>query len=313
MRYLGGMTTQMINRPMLAARHIPNSISFPVLATPKLDGIRCIKLGGRALTRSFKPIPNIFAREWIEANIPDGCDGEIMLKDGNFSAISSGLGRHYGQPDFLFCAFDFVVDPSEPYFQRVRSLEALPNADRMEKVLPALIHNHAELSEYEQFCVSRGFEGIMVRDPMGPYKCGRSTEREGWLFKIKRFEDSDGVVVDTYEGLSNQNKATIDAFGKTHRGVSFAGMVRRGELGGFIVRAIDTGVEFRLAYNHVLGGLDREIAWRNRASLIGRIVKFSHQPSGAKDAPRFPQFMGWRAACDTEVNYEMPTLRKKAA
>jgi DNA ligase-1 len=298
---------------MLAARYIPNSVRFPVLATPKLDGIRCIKLGGRALTRSFKPVANIFARDWIETNVPDGCDGEIMLKHGNFSDISSGIGRHHGHPDFLFCAFDFVVDPTEPYFQRVKSLEGLPNADRMEKVLPALIHNHDDLSKYEQFCVSRGFEGIMVRDPMGPYKCGRSTEREGWLFKVKRFEDSEGVVIDTYEGLSNQNAPTLDAFGRTKRSVAGAGMVRRGELGGFIVRAIDTGVEFRLAYNHVAGGLDREIAWRHRTWLVGRIVKFSHQPSGAKDAPRFPQFIGWRAACDTELNYEMPTLRKKAA
>ena len=245
--------------------------------------------------------------------MPDGCDGEIMLKHGNFSEISSGIGRHHGQPDFLFCAFDFVVDPTEPYFQRVKSLEGLPNADRMEKVLPALIHDHDDLSKYEQFCLSRGFEGIMVRDPMGPYKCGRSTEREGWLFKVKRFEDSEGVVLDTYEGLSNQNAPTLDAFGKTKRSVAGAGMVRRGELGGFIVRVLDTGVEFRLAYNHVAGGLDREIAWRHRTSLVGRIVKFSHQPSGAKDAPRFPQFIGWRAACDTELNYEMPTLRKKAA
>lgn len=245
--------------------------------------------------------------------MPDGCDGEIMLRHGNFSEISSGIGRHHGQPDFLFCAFDFVVDPTEPYFQRVKSLEGLPNADRMEKVLPALIHNHEDLSKYEQFCVLRGFEGIMVRDPMGPYKCGRSTEREGWLFKVKRFEDSEGVVIDTYEGLSNQNAPTLDAFGRTKRSAAGAGMAGRGELGGFIVRVLDTGVEFRLAYNHVAGGLDREIAWRHRTSLVGRIVKFSHQPSGAKDAPRFPQFIGWRAACDTEVNYEMPTLRKKAA
>ncbi|MCX6879876.1 MAG: hypothetical protein NTW21_39640 [Verrucomicrobia bacterium] len=60
-----------ITKPMLASKcERPDLLPFPVLATPKLDGIRCLKLGGRALTRSFKPISNRFAREWIEANLP---------------------------------------------------------------------------------------------------------------------------------------------------------------------------------------------------------------------------------------------------
>ena len=75
-----------ITKPMLASKcENPHLLPFPVLATPKLDGIRCLKLGGKALTRSFKPISNRFAREWIEANLPDGVDGELMLRDGTFS------------------------------------------------------------------------------------------------------------------------------------------------------------------------------------------------------------------------------------
>ena len=46
-----------ITKPMLAGKcERPDALNFPVLATPKLDGIRCLKIGGRALTRSFKPI-----------------------------------------------------------------------------------------------------------------------------------------------------------------------------------------------------------------------------------------------------------------
>jgi DNA ligase-1 len=75
-------------------------------------------------------------------------------------------------------------------------------------------------------------------------------------------------------------------------------MVGRGELGGFIVRALDTGVEFRLGYNHVLGGIDRVSLWLKKEALVGRLVKFSHQPSGAKEAPRFPKFLGFREAWD---------------
>ena len=47
------------------------------------------------------------------------------------------------------------------------------------------------------------FMGAAWRTPDSPYKCGRSTENEGFLLKIKRFEDSEAVVLDCIEGMSN--------------------------------------------------------------------------------------------------------------
>ena len=70
-----------ITKPMLAGKcERLDALSFPVLATPKLDGIRCLKIDGRALTRSFKPVSNRSTREWIEANLPDGLDGELIVQ-----------------------------------------------------------------------------------------------------------------------------------------------------------------------------------------------------------------------------------------
>ena len=301
-----------ITKPMLASRcKSPDELRFPVLATPKLDGIRCLKLGGRALTRSFNPISNQFAREWIEANVPDGTDGELMLRGGTFSQTSSAIGARGGEPDFVFYVFDYVSEnPGKPYAQRMEDLQRLPQSERVEKVLPVQINNASELAAYEEKCIAEGYEGVMVRDPQGPYKCGRSTEREGWLLKIKRFEDSEGVILDSYEGMSNHNEAELDAFGKTKRSLAKSGMVGRGELGGFVVRVVATGVEFRLAYNHVVGGIDRESAWRDKAALVGRMVKFRHQPSGAKEAPRFPQFVGWREDWDMDAAPTIKPARK---
>lgn len=78
-------------------------------------------------------------------------------------------------------------------------------------MLPVEIGSAAELAAYKEKCLSEGYEGVMVRDPAGPYKCGRSTEREGWLLKIKRFEDAEAEVLETYEGMSNYNEAGVDA------------------------------------------------------------------------------------------------------
>lgn len=297
-----------ITKPMLASKcERPDQLPFPVLATPKLDGIRCLKVGGRALTRSFKSISNRHAREWIEANLPDGVDGELMLRDGTFSETTSAIGRRDGQPDFVFHIFDCVCDGNlhEPYRRRVADLEGLlgfsesdPRSRHLVFVTPTVVRNSAELLAYEEGCIAAGYEGVMVRTPDSPYKCGRSTEREAWLLKIKRFEDAEAVVLEPYEGMTNQNTAELDAFGRTKRSLAQAGMIGRGELGGFIVRHLSTGVEFRLGYNHVVGGIDRVTLWQARQSLIGRVVKFSHQPSGAKEAPRFPKFIGFRETWD---------------
>ena len=290
----------LITKPMLAGKcERMNALSFPLLATPKLDGIRCLKIGGRALTRSFNPISNIHTREWIEANLPDGVDGELIVRGATFSETAGHVGRESGSPDFTFAVFDFVNDGLDvPYACRMQELARLPQYERVQKVLPLEMRSLDELMAYEERCVAEGYEGVMIRTPGSPYKCGRSTEREGWLLKIKRFEDAEAVVLDTYEGMSNLNEAQRDAFGRTKRSSAQAGKVGRGELGGFVVSAVDSNVVFRLGYNHVLGGIDRVTLWEQRESLRGKLVKFKHQPSGAKEAPRFPKFCGFREAWD---------------
>jgi len=292
--------SSLITKPMLAGKcECMNALSFPLLATPKLDGIRCLKIGGRALTRSFKPVSNPFTREWIEANLPDGLDGELMVNNATFSETAGHIGRHDGEPDFRFHVFDYVSDGVDvPYACRMQELARLPDYERVQKVLPLEIRSLDELMVYEERCVAEGYEGVMIRTPGSPYKCGRSTEREGWLLKIKRFEDAEAVVLDTYEGLTNNNPAEKDAFGRTKRSSCMENKIGRGELGGFVVRHVETGVEFRLGYNHVVGGIDRVTLWEQRESVIGKLVKFKHQPSGAKEAPRFPKFCGFREAWD---------------
>ena len=159
-----------ITKPMLASKcERPESLRFPVLATPKLDGIRCLKINGHALTRSFKPVSNRFIREWIEAHLPDGLDGELVVRGATFSETAGHVGRRDGQPDFTFAVFDYVAESiSRPYAERMDDLDALPEFDRVEKVLPETVRTLDHLMAYEDRCLRWGYEGVMVRTPGSP-------------------------------------------------------------------------------------------------------------------------------------------------
>ena len=95
-----------ITKPMLAGTiEDIYKLDYPVICTPKLDGIRCLKIGGRAVSRTFKSIQNNYIRTILEKLLPDGMDGEI-ISGKNFQETTSAVMREEGEPEFVFWAFD---------------------------------------------------------------------------------------------------------------------------------------------------------------------------------------------------------------
>lgn len=297
-------------------------LRFPVLVSPKLDGIRCVKLNGKALTRKLKPIPNDYIREWVENNLPDGIDGELMLRDHRapFSAVSSAVmsrGEVGGMvPDFVFCAFDLLLDRnhvSDPddtttWTNRAHELPFEVRYDNLVKWIGPGAHHLAlvphvqadtpeELQEIVDAHVDLGYEGSMVRSLNGRYKFGRSTVKEGILLKIKSFVDEEARVIGMVEQMHNENEAKKDNLGNTKRSSAKAGKVPTGKLGALQCR-LEDGTEFEIGTGFT--DVQRIELW-DRAyddRDINRLVKFKHQPppGGRKpgEAPRFPVFLGWR-------------------
>ncbi len=60
----------------------------------------------------------------------------------------------------------------------MEALAALPDSPRIVKILPVLIPDCAALATYEEECITAGYEGVMVRTPNSPYKCGCSLLRK---------------------------------------------------------------------------------------------------------------------------------------
>jgi len=285
----------MIKKPMLAATLEPEDLKtviYPILCTPKLDGIRCLKNEGKAVTRKFKPVPNTFIRTHIEKFALEGFDGEIIIEGKEWNERSSAIMSENGEPDFTYAVFDYHSRLT--YTQRMKDLAACPQLPRIKYILPTQIDNEFWLLKYEEACLVEGYEGVMLRSPNSPYKFGRSTFKEGYLMKFKRFADGEAVILTLYEKMHNTNKATIDALGHSKRSSHLAGQVPAGTLGGFWVRDLKSGQEFGVGTGEGLNDELRATVWNNPTSYKGKILKFKSQESGAKDKPRFGTFIGFR-------------------
>lgn len=276
-----------------------DSVSFPVLASPKLDGIRCLIKDGVAVSRTLKPIPNAHVRLQL-AGLPN-LDGELIVGDPTdpacFNRTTSAVMSQAGTPEFTFRVFDSFTFPAKWFVSRLARAEFEVGEAQAEfrpvEIVPHVsIHNAAELAAYEAEMVALGYEGVMIRHPDGAYKQGRSTAREGILGKVKRFADSEAEVIGVEELFHNGNAAEINALGHTERSTAAAGLVAGDTLGALIVKAEGYAEPFKLGTGYTAA--QRAELWRDRDSLIGRTVKFKHQPAGAKDAPRFPVWLGFR-------------------
>lgn len=275
-------------KPMLAAtvKDI-QTLPYPMIASPKLDGIRCVKLHGMVYSRKLKLIPNLFVRNQLRS-LPDNVDGELLV--GNtFQDVTSGIMSIEGEPDFMLHAFDVITE--QPYFHRQEMLKRITHP-RLLVVPTVTVCTPTSLLEFEEKCLDEGYEGVCLRAPNGPYKFGRSTVREGYLLKLKRFVDAEAKVLAIEEQMQNTNEATTDELGRTKRSSAKAGKVGKDTMGKFKVQDCATGVEF-----YVGTGFSDELRaeiWANKKKYIGKILTYKSQPFGVKDAPRLPVFKGFR-------------------
>jgi len=270
-------------------------LQYPLIASPKIDGIRCLIVDGVAMSRSLKPIPNRFIQEQLGAiRSLQGCDGELTV-GANFNDSTSGIMSGDGRPDFMFHVFD-VWDTDTPYTNRLSYLQGHVFNDDHVRVLPYdYVTFPDQLAAISEKHLKAGFEGTMVRTPDGPYKRGRATFREGYLTKIKPFEDDEATIVGFEEQMANNNVATTNALGRTERSSHKANLTGKGTLGALIVHH-ETYGEFNLGTG--FDDFTRQRIWTNQRGFLHKTVKFRYQKFGTKDKPRIPVFLGFRDARD---------------
>lgn len=276
------------------------TLQFPLWASDKKDGFRILtfpKEGG--LTRTFKGIPNRFLRMVFANLVPPYLDGELTV-GSTFHETSSAVMSHEGTPQWTYHVFDCFKHPERPWKDRFEEAKDLVHACNplldIDTLRHTLLRNYQELVEVEEDAVKRGEEGIMLRWGDAPYKQGRSTIREQGLLKVKRFETDEAIIIGFEEQMENRNPQERSATGKVKRSTRSEGMVPTGMLGAFICQSD------KFVYTFNVGGgmtdLQRRKFWKERDSLINKIICYKHTPYGQKDRPKSTVFKGFRDPID---------------
>jgi DNA ligase-1 len=313
-------------KPYLAASpnvNLDTEVTYPVLVSIKLDGIRAMAIDGVLYTRTmqpFKPLVQERFSKILELTRKAGLvlDGELYCHDMTFQQITSAVSHEDKIGELVFHVFDLLSikewfgQSATPYSIRVKQYWDLcqttdPHQYDITPVRQIKCNAADEVVAIHEENLNIGFEGSMLRSPQGTYKHGRSTVKERDLRKFKPFETVDGIIVGFKQqsSLTEEAKDRItdkDAFGRSKRGH------RKGDR-----EVVDAIGSIEVEYPCPLDGTTKrcfpkykkgspvrtEITWDNKEQYLGRYVEVEYMRIGMKDVLRFPRIIRLRPDLDT--------------
>jgi DNA ligase-1 len=247
-------------------------------ASEKLDGIRSIFVNGKFISRNNNEFK---APDWFVENMPKNVvlDGELFTKRGDFQGVVSAVKKH--KPidsewqNVVYMVFD-IPDLIEPFTTRYAELQKVvkqANNRYIKLVKNFPIKSKQHLSDIQQDILSKGGEGVMIRDPESYYESKRSSS----LLKLKTFHDDEAVVID-YE-LGSGKYADV--------------------LGNLVVKWYDKSKPQNITFDIGSGFSDEQRTKYKKMFPKGTIIKFKYFEIGGKSfKPRFPVFLGVRSKKD---------------
>lgn len=315
-----------MTKPMLASDYDESKIRFPVIAQPKIDGVRALNMTGTLTGRSLKKHANRHVTGYFSHSSLAGFDGEMAAEHECHPDLcrltTSALSTIDGAPWLLWHVFDYVTPETAhlPYEQRlvamaarVAQLQADPHLHDLSnhlRLIPSVMCATLEqLLEVDAVWLDMGYEGTIIRDPQGLHKQGRSTIKEGGLLRIKRFIDFEVEVTEILEGVTNTNEAQTNELGLQFRSTHQENMVPNGMVGAMMGRVIKDILDSKGAVLFAEGSIvkigagsmthdDRVRYFKEPHLLLGQIAKAKMFPKGVKDKPRFPTFQSIRSKTD---------------
>lgn len=278
------------------------TLTYPMYFSPKVDGLRAMGHMDRLNSSSMSEFPNDHLNQLMRGPRLNGLDGELVVGapygQDVMRRTNSGITSQAGEPDFTLYAFD-CWNALLPYHERQRAVHAMVAAlpirmrTRVQVMPQTLCESAGEAEELEAAWLAQGYEGAMARSPLGMYKFGRATYREGTILKVKRFVDSEAAWVGQEEAMGNSNEKLESGRRSTRR----EGLAPLGMLGTIIGMDLQTGAEVRVGPGR-LTHRERRLLHERPELAVKRIFTYKHFPADGFEAPRHPVFKCWRAGFD---------------
>ena len=236
--------------PMLAHKYEDRKryVSEPMYVQPKLDGVRILVNNKGGISRTGKVVPG--TEHWGK-DLKDGefLDGECYVHGMDFESITSAFKT---APEKLeFHVFDYY-DVNRPH---------LTFEERMTHVTveTQLVRRKEDLRDVHDAFATRGYEGIMIRNPRSVYEPGKRTNG---LLKMKMFETDEFTIVGVHEG--------------TGRDI------------GTPIWECETKEKVRFSVRPEGSMESRREAFARRKDLVGKMLTVRYQNMTAAGVPRFP-------------------------
>ena len=215
--------------PMLAHTYEPdtnknkkNNIIFPCYVQPKLDGLRCIMYykGGVIKCQSrtgayFDTMSHITDElDIFFKNNNIVLDGELYTNEMPFEELAGIIKKkklsHSDREklkNVKYHVYD-IIDSEKPYSERYKDISrhiTLGNYKYVLSVLTNIANTKEDFKQYFGEFIVKGYEGIMLRNVNGLYRCNY---RSHDLQKYKEFKEDEYTIVGFKEG-DGRDKGTV--------------------------------------------------------------------------------------------------------
>ena len=297
-------------KPFLAPNKIVDvhELTYPLMASFKLDGIRCIIKDGEMFSRSLKSISNIKLHEKFkqlkqftlnESHLQPILDGELLARSMPFNVLSGtvrALDREVPE-DMYFYLFDSVINGNydAEFIFRTEQLTRLElmYPDLIKIVEQKLVHTSEQVEEYFQEALDFGCDGLILHSLDGKYKCGRGTINEGIIYKMKPYLTFDAKIIDVIQSTKvNPNaEKKINELGRSVTSKKKEDRILIDKACDFVV--MHEG-EAELKVMIAMTDEEKKEVWKNKESYIGRYIEYKGLMVGAKDLPRHPVYLRMR-------------------
>lgn len=210
-----------ISNPHVEKDPKASSAKFPMIGQPKINGVRAFiskdgitSKNGDAykishLNKYIKNTPELFNYEGQELIL----DGELYIHGESLQDIGSAVDKtNLNTPRIVFVLFDLAI-PNTSNIDRWNIIKSYikPILDEtmelsIQIISSTVIKNDKHAQNYTDYCISKGYEGIILRSFEDDYHFGK---RRNNMLKLKRSIDEEFKIVDIIPQEKDPNKGNF--------------------------------------------------------------------------------------------------------